>query len=82
MRATDEKAAEAVAAFERALGIYEILIGRFNDPQARLNSVVPLWRLGGLKGNPGDPCRVARREPPRRAPDDVDPSNRGADRGA
>jgi hypothetical protein len=53
MLAKDGKTAEAVAAFERALGIYEILIGRFSDPQARVNSVVPLWRLGGLKGKGG-----------------------------
>jgi tetratricopeptide (TPR) repeat protein len=46
---------EASAAYQRALGIYKDAIVRLNDPQARLNSVVPLWRLGGLKGAAGQP---------------------------
>jgi tetratricopeptide (TPR) repeat protein len=45
--------AEAIAAFERALRIYEELVARLSDPQARVNSVVPLWRLGELKGKAG-----------------------------
>jgi hypothetical protein len=45
--------AEAIASFERALAIYEALVSRLGDPQARVNSVVPLLRLGGLKGKDG-----------------------------
>jgi hypothetical protein len=51
----DGNVADAVAAFERALSIYGGLISRFEDPQARVFSVVPLWRLGGLKGSQGEP---------------------------
>jgi uncharacterized caspase-like protein len=53
MLAKEGNAAEAIAAFERALSIYETLTTRLGDPQARVNSVVPLWRLGGLRGAAG-----------------------------
>ena len=51
--AKDGKAPEAIAAFQAALYIYGGLVSRLQDPQARVNSVVPLWRLGELKGAAG-----------------------------
>ncbi len=51
--AKDGKAPEAIAAFQAALYIYGGLVSRLQDPQARVNSVVPLWRLGELKGAEG-----------------------------
>ncbi|MGC1586894.1 MAG: hypothetical protein WA791_14550, partial [Rhodomicrobium sp.] len=53
MFAKEGKVSDAIAAFERALSIYETLTTRLGDPQARVNSVVPLWRLGGMKGKAG-----------------------------
>ena len=53
MLARDGKTSEAIAAFQRALGIYGDLVSRLGEPQARVNSVVPLWRLGKLKGSGG-----------------------------
>ncbi len=53
MHAKNGNNSEAIAAFERALSIYNVLTERLGDPQARVNSVVPLWRLGGLKGKAG-----------------------------
>ncbi len=54
MQARQGETAEAIAAFERALGVYQALLARnADDIQSRLFSVVPLWRLGGLKGKDG-----------------------------
>jgi len=53
MHAKNGNNSEAIAAFERALSIYNVLTERLGDPQARVNSVVPLLRLGGLKGKAG-----------------------------
>ena len=50
---SDGNPSEAFAAFERALETYATLIARFDDHEARVNSVVPLLRLGGLKGKEG-----------------------------
>ncbi|MEM7023771.1 MAG: tetratricopeptide repeat protein [Pseudomonadota bacterium] len=47
--------AEAIKAFERALAIYEGLAERFSNPAYRAFAVVPLWRLGLLKGAKGRP---------------------------
>jgi tetratricopeptide (TPR) repeat protein len=45
---------EAIAAFERALAAYKTLLDRHpHDIQSRVFSVVPLWRLGSLKGREG-----------------------------
>jgi tetratricopeptide (TPR) repeat protein len=45
---------ETIAAFERALAAYNELIRRNpGDAESRVFSVVPLWRLGGLKGKHG-----------------------------
>jgi tetratricopeptide (TPR) repeat protein len=54
MSESDGNTAEAVAAFEGALAIYIALIARFDDHEARANSVVLLWRLAGLKGKDGN----------------------------
>jgi tetratricopeptide (TPR) repeat protein len=50
----EDRPSEAVAAFERALSAYERLIEQnADDLPSRVNSVVPLWRLGQLKGQNG-----------------------------
>jgi tetratricopeptide (TPR) repeat protein len=44
----------AIGSFEQALTIYRAALQRnAEDVQARLNSVVPLWRLGELRGAAG-----------------------------
>ena len=54
MLAREGDAIGAIAAFERALAAYRQLIARQpDDIQSRVLSVVPLWRLGGLKGREG-----------------------------
>ncbi len=53
MAAEAGNAGEAVAGFERALSVYETLVARLGDHEARVNSVVPLVRLGQLKGKAG-----------------------------
>ncbi len=46
--------AEAKLWFESALGAYKVLVARNpEDLPSRVNSVVPLWRLGDLKGKVG-----------------------------
>jgi tetratricopeptide (TPR) repeat protein len=46
--------AEAIAAFERALGAYRAMLSRNpDDAQPLLFSVVPLWKLGELRGKDG-----------------------------
>jgi hypothetical protein len=54
VRAAQEQTADAIAAFQRALAAYRTLLDRNpDDVQSRMFSVVPLWRLGGLKGKDG-----------------------------
>ena len=46
--------AKAIAAFERALNVYRELQRRNpDDVPSRVFSVVPLWRLGRLRGRRG-----------------------------
>jgi len=48
------RTADAIAAFERALAAYKQLLDRHpDDIPSRVSSVVPLWRLGRLKGLEG-----------------------------
>jgi len=54
MHARHGQAREAIAAFKRALVAYNVLLRRNpGDVQSRVFSVVPLWRLGELKGKHG-----------------------------
>ncbi|MEZ5910456.1 MAG: hypothetical protein R3D31_16780, partial [Hyphomicrobiaceae bacterium] len=56
MLARERRTKEAIAAFERALeGYRELLRRNPDDMPSQVYSVVPLWRIGSLKGKDGKP---------------------------